>query len=124
MSVERDTTPSDLTRLRALCRGNAIVARVFDEGGSVVDALWALSEERIRLLGELADLNARVGQRIRLPDGRVLVHRPPDDMLPLHDFSKGILVTDSKPKNHDTITLAGVEYVRIAGGDDATEASR
>jgi len=74
-------------RVTELRLHNALVYHAMKDGGSVVDALVAVCQERERLMGELIELQNHVGRRYRLPGGKILVWRPPDGELPLTDLT-------------------------------------
>ncbi len=106
-------TPETDPRVRDLAMHDAVVCASLSAGGSLVDALVALSEARQKLLGELADLQNRVGRRYRLRSGAVAVYRPPDEWLPLVDLSRCDEYPGEDPKRSlATITFMGREYVR------------
>ncbi|MBN1628155.1 MAG: hypothetical protein JW990_00175 [Thermoleophilia bacterium] len=98
-------------RLCDLMYHDAIVCRIMNAGGDVLDALQALSNERQRLLGELANAQSLAGRRYILPGGAELIWRPPDDALPVTDLSAGCY--EPRPSDsHETILFMGHEYVR------------
>jgi hypothetical protein len=106
-------------RLRELMMHDAIVCATMHAGGTVVDALVALSEARRGLLGELAELQGQVGRRYKLPDGAILVHRPPDDVLPLTDLSQVSWYQEPDPaRSRSTIKLMGITYRQEPGEDE------
>ncbi len=102
--------PTDDPRLRELVLTDATVCATYHKHLSMVDALLAVVGEKQRLLGELTDLQSRIGHRYKLPSGQILVHRPPDDVLPLVDLSCCFGFTE--PAGLDSITLMGVTYRR------------
>ncbi len=109
---------ADDPRVRELMLHDAIVCQTMHAGGTVVDALVTLSKARIRLLGELVELQGQVGRRYRLPNGAILVQHPPDDVLPLTDLSASGCYEEPDPcRSLDTITLMGHEYVRKEKAD-------
>ena len=70
---------STFLRLR---RNNAIVARIMDAGGTVEDCAVALSVENDRLTDRVMALDSIAPRKIKLPDGRVLIWRCPDELVP------------------------------------------
>jgi len=65
-----------------LRRNNAIVARIMDAGGTAEDCAVALSVENDRLADRVMALDSIAPRKIKLPDGRVLIWRCPDELVP------------------------------------------
>lgn len=65
-----------------LRRNNLIAARIMDAGGTAEDCAVALSVEYGRLLDRVMALDSIAPRKIRLPDGRVLIWRCPDELVP------------------------------------------
>jgi len=65
-----------------LRRNNPIVARIMKAGGTAEDCAVALSVEYDRLVDRVIALDSIAPRKIKLPDGRVLIWRCPDELVP------------------------------------------
>ena len=66
---------------------NAIVAHIMRAGGTAEDCAVALAVHNDRLVDRLMTLEGIAPRRIKLPDGRVMVWRCPDRLIPETDMS-------------------------------------
>ena len=66
---------------------NPIVAHIMRAGGTAEDCAVALSVHNDRLVDRLMMLEGIAPRRIKLPDGRVMVWRCPDHLIPETDMS-------------------------------------
>ena len=66
---------------------NPIVAHIMRAGGTAEDCAVALAEHNDRLIARLMTLEGIAPRRIKLPDGRVMVWRCPDHLIPETDMS-------------------------------------
>lgn len=81
---QRFMTGSTFDRLRL---HNPIVAQIMRAGGTAEDCAVALSVQNNRLVDRVTLLEGVVPRKIRLPDGRVMVWRCPDNLVPETDMS-------------------------------------
>jgi len=72
-----------------LRRHNPIVARVMQDGGSPEDCAVALAVANNQLISRLMVLEGIAPRKIKLPDGRVMVWRCPDHLIPATDTLGG-----------------------------------
>ena len=77
---------------------NPIVAHIMRAGGTAKDCAVALSSHNDRLVERLMTLECIAPRKIKMPDGRVMVWRCPDHMIPETDMSNMPLrvATDGK----------------------------
>jgi hypothetical protein len=61
---------------------NAIVAAVLASGGTAEDACVLLANQVNALIDEVTRLQLIAPRKVRLPDGRVVVWRCPDELVP------------------------------------------
>jgi hypothetical protein len=66
---------------------NPIVAHIMRAGGTAEDCAVALAVHNDRLVDRLMTLEGIAPRRIKLPDGRVMVWRCPDHLIPETDMS-------------------------------------
>lgn len=71
----------------SLLRHNPIVAQIMRAGGTAEDCVVALAVDNDRLIARLMTLEGIVPRRIKLSDGRVMVYRCPDHLIPETDMS-------------------------------------
>lgn len=87
---ENDSNAADVGRSgRAGCStflhlrmNNPIVARIMTAGGTAEDCAVALSVEYDRIFDRMMALDSIAPRKIKLPDGRVLIWRCPDELVP------------------------------------------
>lgn len=60
---------------------NDIVNHVTNNGGSAEDCAVALAESNDKLVARIIELEGIAPRRIRLPDGRVMIYRCPDEFV-------------------------------------------
>lgn len=65
-----------------LRRTNPIVARIMKAGGTAEDCAVALAVEYDRLVDRVIALDSIAPRKLKLPDGRVLIWRCPDELVP------------------------------------------
>ena len=70
------------SRLARLGTDNAIVASVMRDGGTPEQCIEALCSANRELLERVSDLASIAPRKITLPDGRVMVWRCPDELVP------------------------------------------
>ena len=66
---------------------NPIVAQIMRRGGTAEDCAVALAVHNDRLVDRLMTLEGIAPRRIKLPDGRVMVWRCPNRLIPETDMS-------------------------------------
>lgn len=66
---------------------NPIVAQIMRAGGTAEDCVVALAAHNDRLMDRLMALERIVPRQIRLPNGRVMVWRCPNHLVPETDMS-------------------------------------
>jgi hypothetical protein len=66
---------------------NPIVAHIMRAGGTAEDCAVALAVHNDRLVDRLMTLEGIAPRKIKLPDGRVMVWRCPDHLIPETDMS-------------------------------------
>lgn len=66
---------------------NPIVAQIMRAGGTAEDCAVALAVYNDKLVERLMTLEGIAPRKIKLPDGRVMVWRCPDELVPMTDMS-------------------------------------
>lgn len=66
---------------------NSLVDSIMMAGGTAEDCAVALAASNKRLIEQLAVLENIAPRRIRLPDGRVMLWRCPEHLVPVTDMS-------------------------------------
>ena len=82
----KDTHPTGLvSAFDKLRLHNAAVSQIMDAGGTAEDCAVSLAAMNDRLVVRVMALESIAPRRIRLPDGRVMVWRCPDSLVPDSD---------------------------------------
>jgi len=76
-----------MTAFQHLRLHNPIVAHIMRAGGTAEDCAVALAVQIDRLVDRLTTLEGISPRRIKLPDGRVMVWRCPDELVSETDMS-------------------------------------
>ena len=66
---------------------NAVVHEVLSSGGSLEDCVAVLAEMLDKTRQQVVDLAAYAPTRIKCPDGKIVVWRCPEHLIPLTDLS-------------------------------------
>lgn len=75
---------SDFDQVR---RTDSTVATTLRYGGTVEDCVIQLAREKASLLQKLMELEAIAPRRIKLPDGKTVVYRVPENLIPIQGGS-------------------------------------
>ena len=81
------TCAADCSTFQHLRLHNPIVAYIMRAGGTAEDCAVALAEHNDRLIARLMTLEGIAPRRIKLPDGRVMIWRCPEQLVPETDMS-------------------------------------
>lgn len=70
---------------------NPIIWKIMQMGGTAEDCAVALAENNDRLIARVMELEGIVPRRVKLPDGRVMIWRCPERLIPEMDISNSTL---------------------------------
>ena len=87
-----------MTAFEDLRRRNPIVEHTLQSGGTTEDCAIALAAHIERLVQRLMTLEGIAPRRIRVPGGRVMIWRCPDDLIPETDMSGMTETTNEEAK--------------------------
>jgi hypothetical protein len=88
---------------------NPMVADIMQDGGTVEDCAVALAVCYDRLVDRLMTLEGIAPRRIRLPDGRVMVWRCPDHMIPETDMANAHALAEERSDDSQKRVVGGSE---------------
>ena len=83
----RGTSAAAGSTFQHLLLNNPIVAHIMRAGGTAEDCAVALAAHNDRLVDRLMTLEGIAPRRIKLPDGRVMIWRCPEHLVPETDMS-------------------------------------
>jgi len=66
-------------------RGNALLGTLFRSGATSREMILALVRQNERLASEILHLQNIAPRRYRLPDGKIVMWRCPDELVPIQE---------------------------------------
>lgn len=72
-----------MTSIADVKRNDPTVHRILKSGGTPRDCVVALANEKEALVKRLMEMERIAPKKIKLPDGRVMIWRCPEDLVPL-----------------------------------------
>ena len=81
------TGEADCSTFQHLRLHNPIVTHIMRAGGTAEDCAVALAAHNDRLVDRLMTLEGIAPRRIKLPDGRVMIWRCPEQLVPETDMA-------------------------------------
>ena len=100
-AAPRGTSAADCSTFQHLLLNNQIVAHIMRAGGTAEDCAVALAAHNDRLVGRLMTMESIAPRRIKLPDGRVMVWRCPDHLIPEADMSNPSVLPPAAPAGRE-----------------------
>lgn len=74
-----------ITSIEHAKRTDVTICRILKGGGSHADCVVALANEKERLLSRIEELESIAPRKIKLGNGKVMIWRCPDELVPLDD---------------------------------------